>query len=256
MKLTDASIFGFFLCAVSACNSTGVGNPPGATSLSLSLTNDPEVEPEPDSTDSTAQLDAAALQHAILVFGELRFLACSGNASDAIVSNRIVVDLVQNVTKPEIPDVPIPSGGFCGIDATLTPATTPAEVAGRSMLFSGVRSDGTKFLLLVDMPGTLRLRPRANVLWPTDGEHGWLWALRPRRWLLPSELDSSDTETSDGAARFIVIDVNDHRVLYSLIRERIAGRSTLHVDMNDNHTLDPEERDSDAFIGEGLGDID
>jgi hypothetical protein len=134
------------------------------------------------------------------------------------------------------------------------------------MLFSGVR-DGTLFVLVADMPGTLRMRPRPDVEWQPD-EHTWLWALRPRRWLLPEELTNetgdtgsavdaiSDVVDTQDVERIIAINVNRHPVLYELIRTRLASRSTLHVDSNDNGKVDTKERDSSHFIGLGLDDIE
>jgi hypothetical protein len=239
-------------CLVLACSSTGVGNPVAEQSLALSS----DSELEPGATDAGEQIDPTNLRHAILVFGEMRYLACDRSEDDAVVTGPIVVDLAQNAIETNISPVTIPNRGFCGIDATLAPATAPAAIAGRSMLFSGLRSDGTLFLLFADMPGTLRMRPLAGVTWPVDGEHRWFWKLRPRRWLLPSELDTVDTAELDGIGRVIPIDVNRYPRLYLAIRTRIAQRSTLHVDLNDNERLDPDERLGGALIGQGLDSID
>lgn len=236
-----------------ACSSTGVGNPVAEQSLALSS----DSELEPDATDAGEQLDPANLRHAILVFGELRYRACDNNADDdGVIAGPIVVDLAKNGVETNIPPILIPDSGFCGIDATLAPAVAPASLAGRSMFFSGLRSDGTLFLLFADMPGTLHMRPLDGVIWPKDGKHRWLWKLRPRRWLLPSELDTVDTAALDGIGRVIPIDVNRYPLLYELIRARIGRRSTLHIDLNDNGKLDTDERLGAAFIGQGLDSID
>ncbi len=235
-----------------ACSSTGVGNPVAEQSLALSS----DSELEPDATATEEQLDPGNLRHAILVFGEMRYLACDTAFDDSVVAGPIVVDLAKNGIETNIQPVIIPDGGFCGIDATLAPATAPAAIAGRSMFFSGLRSDGTLFLLFADMPGTLQVRPLDGVTWPKDGKHRWLWKLRPRRWLLPSELDTVDTAALDGVGRVIPIDVNRYPLLYESIRTRIARRSTLHVDLNDNEQLDPDERLGEALIGQGLDNID
>jgi hypothetical protein len=246
------------LCALgivlAGCSSTGVGNPGVA---SLTLTSDPTVEPAAaDATNEPEQLPADALRHAIVVFGELRFLACDTSEADARVSGRFVVDLATNKSIPPIPSVPVPESGFCGIDATLAPALEPPALAGRSMFFSGVRSDGTLFLLFADMPGTLRMRPLDNTVWPLEPRHAWLWALRPRRWVQPSELEGVDSEPLDDVSRVIPIDVDRHRVLYTIIRERVAGRSTLHEDLNDNRQVDASERRGSALLGQGLDSLD
>jgi hypothetical protein len=215
----------------------------------LELTSDPQVEP--NATDAGERLDESSLQRAFLSLGELRFLACDSADADVVAPGPFIVDLIRNRVAPEVPEVSIPPSGICGIDAPLAPASDSSSFAGQSMFFRGLRSDGALFLLFADMPGTLRLRPLADVTWPPAREHRWLWAFRPRRWLAPTELDQSDTETLQGV-RMIPIDVNRYPLLYAAIRARLAQRSTLHVDLNDNGRLDPDERFDDAFIGQGL----
>jgi len=236
-----------------SCSSTGVGNP-GVATQSLSISSD--SEPEPGATDATEQLDPTNVRHAMLVFGKIRYLPCDAAEDDAVVAGPILVDLATNRVEPEIGAVDIPSHGFCGIDATLAPATAPPAMAGRSMFFSGLRSDGTLFLLFADMPGTLRMRPLDGITWPADGNRDWLWKLRPRRWLTPTELDAATAATLNGVDQVIPIDVNRYPVLYEAIRNRLARRSSLHVDLNDNHRLDADERLGEAVIGQGLDSIE
>lgn len=244
------------------CSSTGVGNP-GFQTQGLALTDDDVVEP---GAEDGEQLEADTLSHAILVFGELRFVACESSSPDVVLDGPFVVDLLANKVEPEIPEVIWPEGGVCGVDATLAPATRPRLLEGRSMLFSGVR-EGTLFILVADMPGTLRMRPRAEIDW-NPSEHQWLWALRPRRWVLPAELANengdtgsaveavSDVVDTEGVERVIAINVNRHPILYELIRTRLAARSTLHVDANDNGKVDANEREGGRFIGQGLDAIE
>lgn len=238
------------LCAL-GCNSTGVGNPSDPATASLALVNDSTAEPNATDTD---QLDTAQLKHAVLVFGKLEFIACDSSEKNVSLAGPFVVDLAQNRIVPAIPAIAVPDAGFCGIDATLAPATAPAALAGRSIYFSGTRSDGTLFLLFADMPGTLRLRQREDLAWTTD--HPWLWAFRPRRWLSLAELDASVAEADTALGQVVVINANRHPLLFSAIRARLAGRSSLHLDLNGNLELDNDERNSDAFIGQGLENLD
>lgn len=238
---------------LSACSSTGVGNP-GVATQSLLISSD--TEPEPLPVDSGEQLESSNLRHAVLVFGQLRYLACDVDQPDSIINGPIVVDLVSDRVEPQIAAVEVPQGGFCGLDVTLAPATAPPAMAGRSMFFSGVRGDGILFLLFADMPGTLRIRPFEGASWPSDGEHRWFWKLRPRRWLVPSELDAVEPNDVDGVNRVIAIDVNRYPRLYEAIRTRIARSSTLYLDLNDNERLDPDERSGAALVGQGLAGLD
>lgn len=235
------------------CSSTGVGNP-GVATQPLTISNDSEVEP--DATDSGEQLPPENLRQAVLVFGELRFLACDTYASDVVMKGPFVVNLARDRVDPELPEPVVPEGGFCGIDATLAPATQPPAMVGRSMYFSALRSDGTLFMLFADMQGTLRVRPAPGVAWPSEGGPRWFWKLRPRRWLLPSELEAEEVTDTADVNRVVAIDVNRHPTLYYMIRARLARRSTLYVDANDNGQLDPDERLGSAIIGHGLDNID
>jgi hypothetical protein len=246
----------YLVCAgfvvTAACNSTGVGNPPAVPAeVNLALTNDSFVEPE---ASDEAQLDEKRIEHAILVLGKIVALACDSTEKNVTLTGPFVVDLATHRIEPSLPLVSVPEGGICGLDATLAPATAPAALAGRSIFFSGTRNDGTRFLLFADMPGKIQMRPRTDSAWSTD--HDWLWAIRPRRWLSPAELDASDSEVLNGEGHVIVIDVNRHPLLYKAIRSRLGGRSSLHLDLNDNFVLDEEERSGDAVIGLGLDSLD
>ncbi|MGC4067046.1 MAG: hypothetical protein QM784_20895 [Polyangiaceae bacterium] len=239
---------------VLGCSSTGVGNP-GVAMQSLVVTSDPEVEPTV--ADTEEQLDAAQLQRAILVLGEIRLLGCDAPEKNTVVlSGPFIVDLAQNRMQPTLPDFELPETGLCGIDAVLAPANASAEMSGRSLFFRGTRSDGAIFLLFADMEGTLRIRPRAGVDWGDIEDYGLLWTMRPRRWLLPSELDTSEPDSTEGDRRIIAIDLDRHPVLYEAIRSRLGSRSTLHLDWDDDGRLDDAERKGDAWIGVGLDTLD
>ena len=232
------------------CNSTGVGNPP--TGLTVSVVSD--VTAEPQATDPSVQLGASELRHAVLAFGELRFIPCDTMDGNVVIPGPVVVDLVTN--ELSLPSVPIPPGGFCGLDAPLTTSAPDAAMQGRSILFSGLRSDGTLFILYAAMPGTLRMRPDPNFpVWDATIASSFIWALRPHRWLAPAELDAEPSDPLGAVLRVIVIDVNRHPLLYTAIRNRIGGRSTLYADFNDNHQIDPDER-ANGLIGEGLPSLD
>jgi len=243
------------------CESTGVGNP--GVIQQLLVTSEDAVEPE---ADDAAQLDADQLTRAILVVGEFRFVACDGPEEDVVTPGPFVVDLTGHDVTPAIPGVALPPGGICRLDATLALADEPELLRGRSMLFSGVRADGTVFVMVGAVPGTLRLEPTTAGAFD-QGEDGWLWALRPRRWLLPAELDAvrtdsgsavqavSDAIDSAGVTSLIAINVNRHPLLYAAIRSRLAGRSTLHRDIDGDGELDPDELTGDALIGRGVGDL-
>jgi hypothetical protein len=234
------------------CSSTGVGNP--APELTLALTTD--AEPEPDAVDPEQELAPRAVQHAVLVLAELRWLPCSSTDEAVVVPGPVLVDLVTGSVEPPLPSVPVPEGGFCGLDAPLTPAESPAALTGRSVFFSGERDDGTLFLLYADLETTVQVRARPGVVWDADTAPALLWAFRPRRWLDQSALDAEASTPLLQDRRVIAIDIDRHPTLYDAIRRRIGERSSLYGDPNGTGRLDPDERDDDNWLGQGLADLD
>jgi hypothetical protein len=258
----------FLVLLLFACNSTGVGNPPApAASVKLSIVRDDELEPDLDAeggagsggapgSEPEASLPRANIHQAIVVLGALRFLPCDPADGVTELSGPFVVDLMSGATAPEIPSVELPASGLCGLDAPLAPARAPASLQGRSLLFQGTRADETPFLVSADMRATLRLRAPEGVSFsgPAGEERSLFWAMRPRRWLSPPELDGAEpTELEDGS-RAIVIDVNRYPLLFLLLRMRLATRSTLHEDVNRDGTFGVDDRA--AVVGHGLEDTD
>jgi hypothetical protein len=246
-------LFGIALAFVpSACNSTGVGNP--GAGMTVTVRND--LKAEPAGADPAVELAPAQLRHAVLAFGELRFIPCDATLEDVVAPGPFLVDLVTESVEPQLPAVPIPPSGFCGLDAPLTSLAPNSSQFGNSILFSGVRADGALFILYAAMPGTLRMRPVPGITaWDATNAASVIWAMRPRRWLMPAELDAETSEPFGVGLRIIVIDVNRHPVLYAAIRNRVGARATLHTDLNDDGNLDDNER-ANALIGQGLPSLD
>jgi len=239
------------LSSLLGCNSTGVGNP-GA--MTVTVIND--LTAEPQATGDAEQLADSQLRHAVLAFSELRFMPCDPADAEVVVPGPFVIDLVSGKNEPAaLPPVAIAPHGFCGLDAPLTTAAPYASLLGRSVLFSGVRSDGTLFILYAAMQGTLRMIPEPGVVWNESNASSVIWALRPKRWVLPAELDSETTDPLGTALRIVVIDIERHPLLFAAIRNRIGARATLHTDLDRNGKLDDRER-TDALIGEGAPSLD
>ena len=235
-------------CFVLGCESTGVGNP--NNEMSVSVVND--LNPEPDATDPSDQLSTTELRHTELAFSELRWAPCDAADALVVMPGPMVVDLVSGIVNPPLPPVPFPPGGFCGLDAPLTLDARDASMQGRSMLFSGTRSDGTLFILYAAMPGTIHMVAESNIVWNAQSASSVIWALRPHRWLKQTEIDTESSDAFGSTRRAIVIDVDRHPLLYAVIRGRIGGRSSMYEDTNDNHQVDP----SDVLIGHGLPSLD
>lgn len=276
--------------AFGGCNSTGVGNP-APVKLQLSIVRDDGAteaqggngnaagEPaascclagataggasageagaaeaaggEPPGVEEP--LPSAAVHNAILVVGEVRFLACESSQDDSAAAGPFIVDLLHGGASPTIPEVLVPPGGFCGFDAPLAPETRPGRLLGRSVYFDGVRADGTPFRVYANLQATLRVRARPGVSWdPRPAALGsTFWALRPHRWVDSTELSALRAD-DDGSGR-LIIDVERHPLLIRALRSRLAGSSTLYDDVNADDIFDP--RDRDAIIGDGLADAD
>ena len=248
-RVAPLALMTTLLLAALGCTSTGVGNP----GMTVTVVND--LTAEPQATDPTVALDASQVRHVMLAFGKLRFTPCDPSDGDITIPGPIVVDLATSKVEPNLPVIAIPPSGFCGLDAPLTTTAPSASMQGRSILFSGLRADGTLFLLYAAMSGTLHMRPEPGIVWDASNASSMIWALRPRRWLAPAELDAEPSDPLGAVSRVIVIDVNRHPVLFEAIRSRIGARSTLHNDSNGDHVLDDGER-VNGLIGEGLPSLD
>jgi hypothetical protein len=191
----------------------------------------------------------------VLAFGELNWKPCDPTDGNVVTPGPIVVDLVTNKVEPPLPPVPVPPSGFCGLDAPLTTSARNAALQGRSILYSGLRSDGTLFILYAAMTGTLHMIAEPGVKWDTATSSSIIWALRPQRWLAPAELDAESSDPLGAVLRVIVIDVNRHPLLYTAIRNRIGGRSTFYADLDRTRTITANDR-INGFIGEGLPSLD
>jgi hypothetical protein len=166
-----------------------------------------------------------------------------------------VVDLVSGKATPDFPAVAIPAGGFCGLDALLATGASDPVMQGKSVLLSGVRTDGTLFILYAAMTGSIKMRPYpSNTVWDESNAGSVIWALRPTRWLTRSEVNAEPAEPLGTRRSVIAIDVNRHPMLYEAIRSRIGSRSSLNTDLDGDHQLGPDEET--AFIGVGLPSLD
>lgn len=199
-------------------------------------------------------LPRMSVQHAKLALGSLKWRSCATPTEETVVPGPFVLDLIEHTTTPEIPPVQEPDGGFCGLDAPLAVVDGPADLAGRSIFFDGVRSDGTFFLLYADVQATLRVRRHARLVWDASDTPAVLWAFRPRRWLSRAALDAASTTAWDDGRSAVVIDANRHPLLLAAIRHRLAGKSTLFRDLNQNRELDAEDRN--VIVGDGSDDAD
>ncbi len=264
--------------ALSACGSTGVGNPVEDQTLALGITVDDEhATPAPDAalaadaaaaaeddggseaTDAgsgapatDAALPRGAVLDAVLVLGELRWLPCDTTRPPTVVQGPFVLDLISRRSEPAIPAVEVPAGGYCGIDAPLAPARRQAALIGRSLFFDGVRADGAAFIVYADMHATLRVRAPQAGGWDAGANRALLWAFRPRRWLAPPEIDSAETTPWDDQRRAVVIDVDRHPALFLAIRKRLAGKSTMYADRERDGVVDA----MDEVVGFGSDDAD
>jgi len=260
----------FLLPVALACGSTGVGNPvTGELSLAI-VSDDDEVgaaqpAPElslddgaanalaPDGAPPSEPLPRGALQRAVLVLGSVRWLPCDVAAEVVTQSGPFVVDLLAGETRPALPAFQVPEGGVCGFDAPLAPGRS-AEFFGRSLLFTGVRADGVRFVLFANMRATLRVRAARGQVWHVNDEQDrtLFWAMRPRRWAGAQELANEDPSDA-GGQRTLVIDADRHPLLWARIRARLASQSAMFFDQDDNGVLDAADR-SAGEVGTGTTD--
>lgn len=238
------------LAALLGCNSTGVGNP--NRPVSMAIVSDDQAEGVPSAADGGGvageDLAQGSLNHAVLVLGSIRWRACSNSNQMTISEGPFVVDLITGESRPALPDVEAPEGGFCGFDAPLSTAARTADLSGRSLFFSGVRADGVPFLLFSEMRAVLRVRAAQGQAWGDGAPLAVLWALRPRSWASRMELADA-TVSAWGMRRAIVIDVDRNPLLFTLIRSRLAGLSQMFLDGDADGFLDPEDRGTAIGVG-------
>ena len=252
-RLHDLRLATLALPLACACSSTGVGNPITGT-LSLAIVSDDADGNASADPTALEPLPRGALTRALIVFGSVRWLPCDPELDAVTQSGPFIVDLLAGETRPPLPKLPLAQGGFCGFDAVLAPARDEADVAGRSLLFSGQRADGVRFLLFADLRATLRVRAAEGEAWGTaEGERALLWGMRPRRWASPAELADEQPSESVSGTRTLVIDADRHPLLFALIRARLASQSGLFFDADRNGALDADERSAGA-IGTGTTD--
>jgi hypothetical protein len=226
-------------CALAGCSSTGVGNP-GKENGTLEL----GIVAGDDGGDAEA-LPSAALTQASLVLARIEWLPCDAGLGLIVQEGPFIVDLLTGATTPSLTPVDAPPGGLCGFDAPLGPARDSAELAGKSLSFSGTREDGVGFLLFADMRATLRVRSGDGQSWAIPEQLRPLeWQMRPRRWAQRADLDEAMTSTWAGDRRIIRIDVNRQPLLFALIRARIGSESLL-LDRQSGADLGPVSSDED-----------
>jgi hypothetical protein len=123
------------------------------------------------------------------------------------------------------------------------------------VFFDGYRADGTFFIVYANVSATLRMRAKPGATWEgQDPPPLFFWALRPRRWLMPIELNMVEPMPYDDHLRAVVIDAEHHPSLFFAIRKRLAGVSTLYADANGDGVFDDPDRA--AEVGEGLDNAD
>jgi hypothetical protein len=208
--------------ALAGCSSTGVGNPRSEHgTLELGIVQD-------DGGSDAEALPRTALEQASLVLARIEWRPCDESLPAIVQEGPFVVDLLTGSTRPPIPLIDAPLDGLCGFDAPLGPARDSAELAGRSLFFSGTRADGVRFLLFADMRATLRVQSGDGQSWAIPQQRRRIvWQMRPRRWAQPADLDDATTSTWAGDRRIIPIDVDRHPLLFTLVRARLGSESFL-----------------------------
>jgi hypothetical protein len=190
-----------------------------------------------------------SLTHAVIVLGSIHWRACSDPNAVTVSEGPFVVDLLSGESRPALPDVDVPEGGFCGFDAPLSTVAHSAELAGRSLFFLGARADGVPFLVFSRMRAVLRARAAQGQTWGgNDQAIALLWAMRPRSWASSMELDGA-TVSPWGTRRAIVIDIDRNPLLFALIRARLSGLSQVLLDRDGDGFLDPADRTSPIGVG-------
>jgi hypothetical protein len=259
------------LTCLAACSSTGVGNPVKEQTISLAIVQEIEIEPETagagggedaagaggmqgdGGTSGANGLPRAWITKAVLVFAELRLLACdSAPGASVVLQGPFVADLVAGNTTPSLPSIEAPGGVFCGIEAPLG-VSAIEELEGNSVVFEGSRPDGTLFSVRTHVATTLRAVAPADAAWLPAQVRTLFWALKPQSWLSRDELEMQPSRPFEGRRRIDITPLSDP-ALYLRFRQRLAGTSRVYGDVDDDGLFTAADRI--RTIGNGSTDAD
>ena len=182
---------------------------------------------------------------------------CAGGSSSSNVEfeGPFVVDLLTNVSRPNVAEIGIEPGTYCRLELRmdrmeedeLPAAVDPSEdIVGRSLIVEGQRGDGVPFVAYLEADSEFKIQSPNGFAIGTNPEEDLLVVFRLADWFAGIDLDAADVESgvvtlSEGKNQTLLEDlIHNVKKSAELFRDNDAdGR--LDDDGNDEHLGDGDD---------------
>lgn len=195
-----------------------------------------------------------AVDGAWLVLDRVRFRPAATCETEVDIERtaQLVVDIESGVIPTELRDLAGSADAYCRIELrwhTLdgaVPAGAPPELAGASMVVTGTRGDGKRFVIRSRRGDELRLRARGAGL-GVEGITALFAGFDLTAWLAGVELDAA-TVGGDGVVH---LDDDANRALRDVFDANVAAAAKVFADLDHDEQLDDNERDDADALADG-----
>lgn len=227
------------LCLSLGCNATETGNPAVPTQLGLTgHSRDPEaVAISPNDGD-------IVIEEAWVVLGDVRFVpfeTCDDAEDGRVdITGPVVAQIVGD--GPAIVEFDVPAGDYCRVRVPLDrledtlPDGSPPELAARSLLVRGQRSDGTPIEIRSSAESEADLRSDGAPFAISGAMAALVLVFDLAAWFDELELDSA--ELTDGR---ILVDEGINEELADRFDDNVERSLRLHRDDDEDGELDDED---------------
>lgn len=174
-----------------------------------------------------------------------------------------VVDLLANSSIPDTDSFEILSGSFCEMDLDfdqLDEADIPDGIAsddsivGKAFILRGTRDDGREFEVSLSQDDKFKLAAASDdgfAIEGSDSEILLFVGFDLDTWFTGVDLDSAS-----GSEGVILIDDENNTELRTTIVENIKQSARLYIDLNNNGTLDEQEKGEGFILATGEDEED
>ncbi len=249
--MRQTALVGLFSLAVLACTGTDVGNP--VVDLDFSL-HESEVAGGTVAREIWAgAVPGLTLDEAWVVVDRIRLREgsdCSGQAEFEL-RGPYFVDLFGQGTLPALRDIEVPGDQFCRFEfrwdaEDMVPSNAPSDLQGASLLMTGTRTDGTRFVLKSARNDEFRLDAKDNTFSLSDAT-GTLFVSFDAAFLFTG-IDLLSAEVGgDGVIR---IDKDNNSDLIDIFDTNLADAAKLFDDDNNDGELDQAESVESEILAE------
>jgi hypothetical protein len=200
------------------------------------------------------------ITRAEIVLDRLRFrpfATCDDeDESDIRFDGPFIADLLNPAPLAGLEDISVPSGLYCRIELTFKKLEDDAgggDLAGRSILIQGERSDGVPFEMTTEVDEEFELENETTgfEIAATDDLRIFFIAFDLGRWFDGVDLFAAEV-TGSGPGAVILIDDGNNEPIQEQIEENLKHSADLFEDADDDEQLDPEEEDDSLASGSSV----